>query len=44
MLDKKEGRGHFTFQDGGKYYGEWRNDLMCGQGSLTYKNGDKYDG
>ena len=30
--------------DGDKYVGEWKDDLLHGQGTYTYANGDKYVG
>ena len=36
--------GTYTFADGDKYVGEFKNDKWHGQGILTYANGDKYVG
>jgi hypothetical protein len=36
--------GTYTFEDGQKYTGEWKNDQSNGQGVRTYPNGDKYVG
>ena len=36
--------GTYTFPDGAKYVGEWRDDKYHGQGTYTYPNGQKYVG
>ena len=36
--------GIYTWADGRKYVGEWRDDLPNGQGTFTFANGDKYVG
>ena len=36
--------GAFTFDDGDKYVGEWKEDQMHGLGTYTWANGDKYIG
>ena len=36
--------GTFTFADGRKYVGEFKDDKFFGQGTYTYANGDKYVG
>ena len=42
--------GTLTYADGGKYVGEFKDDLVNGQGTntvkapYTYANGDKYVG
>jgi hypothetical protein len=36
--------GAFTYGDGMKYVGEWKDDKQSGQGTLTYANGSKYVG
>ena len=40
----QNGQGTYTYPDGRKYSGEWRNKLFNGQGTLTYANGDEYIG
>ncbi|MDG2406537.1 MAG: hypothetical protein P8M25_16855, partial [Paracoccaceae bacterium] len=37
-------QGTFTFTDGSKYAGEFRDDRPNGQGTWTYSNGNKYVG
>jgi hypothetical protein len=41
---KREGHGKFTWPDGQRYEGEWRNDQPGGQGTLWFANGDVYEG
>ncbi len=36
--------GTYTWADGDKYVGEWRDDKKNGQGTYTYADGDKYVG
>jgi antitoxin component YwqK of YwqJK toxin-antitoxin module len=36
--------GTYTFANGRKYVGEWKNGLYDGQGTYTSANGDKYVG
>ncbi len=36
--------GTYTFADGDKYVGEWRDDKRNGQGTATYADGGKYVG
>ncbi len=36
--------GSYTFEDGDKYLGEWKDDELNGKGTLTATNGDKYIG
>jgi len=36
--------GIFTYFDGTKYRGEFKNDLKEGKGKLTFINGDCYEG
>ena len=36
--------GAFTFDDGDKYVGEWKENQMHGHGTYTWANGDKYIG
>ena len=36
--------GTYTYADGNKYVGEWKDDKFNGQGTYTYANGDKYVG
>jgi len=38
------GQGTFTWPDGEKYVGEWKDSKRTGQGTYTYTNGDKYVG
>ena len=36
--------GTYTYGDGSKYVGEWRDDKQHGQGTYTYADGSKYVG
>ena len=36
--------GTYTYASGSKYVGEYKNDMMHGQGAYTYASGDKYAG
>ena len=40
----KEGKGKFTYSDGSKYIGDFKNGTPEGQGTCFYANGDKYIG
>ena len=39
-----EGRGKYTYPNGEKYVGEWKNGKFCGQGTFTHTDGGKYEG
>jgi len=39
-----EGFGKYTYLDGEKYEGEWKNGKRNGQGTFTYPDGSKYIG
>ena len=41
---KPNGIGTFTFANGVKYIGEWKDALFHGYGTLIFGNGDKYVG
>ena len=36
--------GTYTYPDGEKYVGEWKDDKMYGQGTYAFASGDKYVG
>ena len=36
--------GTYTFPDGSKYVGEWKDGKQNGQGTATFANGEKYVG
>ena len=36
--------GTYTWSDGDKYVGEWKDDIPDGQGTYTWSDGDKYVG
>ena len=36
--------GSFTWEDKGKYLGEWKDNKKHGQGTQTWANGGKYLG
>ena len=40
----KNGQGTYTWSDGQKYVGEFKDDKFNGQGTLTFANGNKYVG
>ena len=40
----RSGQGTFTFADGAKYVGEFKDGLPNGQGTITYLDGGKYVG
>ena len=42
--DERHGQGTYTFLDGEKYVGEWKDGKEHGQGTYTSTNGDKYVG
>lgn len=35
----KNGKGKFSYHDGGYYEGMWKNDKMNGEGKLYYSSG-----
>ena len=39
-----EGFGKYTYLDGDKYEGDWKNGEWDGQGTITFSNGDKLVG
>ncbi len=42
--DCANGFGHFKYQDGGTYIGEFKNEQPHGQGTIKWANGAKYVG
>ena len=38
------GQGTYTWSDGRKYVGGWKDGKRNGQGTFTFPNGDKYVG
>ena len=42
--DCENGQGTFTWADGTKYVGEYKNDMQHGQVTITYGGGAKYVG
>ena len=42
--DCENGKGTYTWADGRKYSGEWKDYMKHGQGTFTYASGDKYVG
>lgn len=40
----RNGNDEYTWKDGTKYSGEWKNNKLNGKGTLNYANGDKYEG
>mmetsp|Transcript_39571 Transcript_39571/g.85356 ORF Transcript_39571/g.85356 Transcript_39571/m.85356 type:complete len:396 (+) Transcript_39571:241-1428(+) len=43
-LGEPHGRGTVTWENGGKYDGEWVDGKANGHGTMNYGNGDKYEG
>lgn len=39
-----EGRGTFSWDDGRKYVGDYKNDLKHGQGTFSWPDGSCYKG
>ena len=44
MNSKMEGKGIFSWIDGRKYVGEYKNDLKHGIGTFTWPDGRCYHG
>ena len=40
----ENGQGTFTWADGDKYVGQWKDGMVNGQGTNTWADGDKYVG
>lgn len=43
-LGEPHGRGMVTWENGGKYDGEWVDGKANGRGTMNYGNGDRYEG
>lgn len=43
-FNQPHGRGTYSWPDGTKYTGRWRNGLMSGEGKINYADGSKYEG
>ena len=42
--NQRHGLGRYTFVDGRKYDGEWKDNTKHGQGTFTWADGNKYNG
>ena len=42
--DKRNGKGIFYWNNGGKYIGDWKNNKREGKGIIHFTNGDRYEG
>ena len=42
--ENKHGKGVFTWLDGKKYVGDYKNDVKEGYGVFTWPDGSSYDG
>jgi len=40
---RKHGRGVYTFADGERYEGQWRDDRRSGYGIYTSTNGSRFE-
>ena len=43
-MGRLNGQGTYTYPDGQKYVGRWKDDKRNGQGTFTYPDGQKYVG
>lgn len=41
LAGKRQGTGEYLYNDGSKYYGDWENDIIKGEGTSWYPNGNK---
>lgn len=41
---KMNGNGKFSWSDKSSYHGEWKDDKFHGKGTMTFSNGDKFEG
>jgi hypothetical protein len=44
LTGEPQGRGTVTWENGGKYSGDWVDGKADGHGVMDYSNGDKYEG
>lgn len=44
LTGEPQGRGTVTWENGGKYSGDWMEGKAHGHGRMDYSNGDKYEG
>lgn len=40
-VGKRHGRGEYLYNDGSRYLGNWENDIIKGEGTSWYPNGNK---
>lgn len=40
----RHGNGSYTYPDGRKYDGDWKDNTRAGKGIFYHKNGDIYEG
>lgn len=44
LMSCSSGKGKFTYQDGSKYVGDFKNSIPEGIGTIYYASGDRYEG
>ena len=43
-MEKKNGKGVYTWPDGHRYEGQWKDDVKDGNGIETLTDGERYEG
>jgi antitoxin component YwqK of YwqJK toxin-antitoxin module len=41
LIGKRHGNGEYLYNDGSKYIGNWDSDVIKGEGTSWYPNGNK---
>ena len=41
LIGKRHGSGEYLYKDGSKYIGNWENDMIKGDGTSWYPNGNR---
>lgn len=41
VAGKRHGKGKYLYKEGSKFLGNWESDVISGDGTMSYPNGDE---